>query len=107
MVITTSAAWTLSGLRGLGYSREMSRPISAMAATTAGLSWLAGSDPAEVTVTCPAAWWLSRAAAIWDRPALWTQTNRTSGVPVMAVVFRLAGQVGGLPGGWLGRGSGV
>src|SRR5215472_9541267 len=84
MVITTSAACTLSAVSGLGNSREMSRPISAMAWTTAGLSWLAGCDPAEVTRTRPAAWWSSRAAAIWDRPALWVQTNSTSGTSGMA-----------------------
>jgi hypothetical protein len=35
----------------LGDSREMSSPISAIAWTTAGLSWLAAWDPAEVTRT--------------------------------------------------------
>src|SRR5215469_8385585 len=87
MVITTSAACTLSAVSGLGNSREMSRPISAMAWTTAGLSWLAGCDPAEVTRTRPAAWWSSSAAAIWDRPALWVQTNRTSGKSDMAYLL--------------------
>src|SRR5215475_493978 len=80
MVITTSAACTLSAVSGLGNSREMSRPISAMAWTTAGLSWLAGCDPAEVTRTRPAPCWFSSAAAIWDRPALWVHTNSTSGI---------------------------
>src|SRR6185437_6435184 len=80
MVMTMSAACTLSLVSGLGNSREMSTPISAMAATTAGLSWLAGWDPAEVTRTRPAAARSRRAAAIWDRPALWVQTNRTSGM---------------------------
>src|SRR6516164_9923847 len=82
MVITTSAACTLSVVSGLGNSREMSRPISAMAWTTAGLSWPAGWDPAEETRTRPAAWWSSRAAAIWERPALCVQTNSTSGMSV-------------------------
>jgi len=54
MVITTSAACTLPVVSGLGYSREMSRPISAMAATTAGLTWSAGCDPAELTRARPA-----------------------------------------------------
>src|SRR6516225_3103053 len=87
MVITTSAACTFSVVSGLGNSREMSRPISAMAWTTAGLSWPAGWDPAEVTRTRPAAWWSSRAAAIWDRPALWVQTNSTSGMSAMRGVL--------------------
>src|SRR5215475_7182171 len=87
MVISTSAARTLSVVTGLGYSREMSRPISAIAWTTAGLSWSAGCDPAEVTWTRPAAWWSSSAAAIWDRPALWAQTNSTSGISAMLVCF--------------------
>src|SRR6516162_3788958 len=80
--MTTSAALTLSPVSGLGYSREMSRPISAMACTTAGLSWLAGWDPAEETRTRPAAAWSSSAAAIWERPALCVQTNSTSGMSV-------------------------
>ncbi len=40
---------------GLGNSREMSMPISAMAATTAGLIVSAGAEPAERTTTLPAA----------------------------------------------------
>src|SRR5215475_7828080 len=97
MVITTSAACTLSVVSGLGYSREMSRPISAMAAMTAGLSWSAGWDPAEVTRTRPAAWLSSSAAAIWDRPALWVQTNSTSGMSAMASAFQgSARELGGL-----------
>src|SRR5215471_17175547 len=97
MVITMSAACTLPVVSGLGNSRDMSRPISAMAATTAGLSWSAGCDPAEVTRTRPAAWWSSRAAAIWERPALWVQTNITSGMSAMAGPFRgSASELGGL-----------
>jgi hypothetical protein len=58
-----------------------------MAWTTAGLSWPAGCDPAEVTRTRPAAWWSSSAAAICDRPASWVQTNRTSGTSAMRNVL--------------------
>src|SRR5512132_4398623 len=79
MVTTTSARSTEASRSGLGSSRDRSTPTSAMAATTAGLRASAGSDPAERTWTLPLAWWSSRAAAIWLRPALWTQTNRTSG----------------------------
>src|SRR3954454_23630026 len=46
--------------------------------TTAGLMVSAGAVPAERTMTRPVAWWSRRAAAIWERPALWTQTNSTS-----------------------------
>jgi hypothetical protein len=42
----------------------MSRPISAMACTTAGFSSLAGSEPAEDTRTRPAACWLRISAAM-------------------------------------------
>ena len=59
-----SAAWTFPAVRGLGNSRELSRPISAMACTTAGFSSLAGCEPAEVTRTRPAACWFSSTAAI-------------------------------------------
>src|SRR5690554_1172982 len=34
----------------------------------------------------PAARWVSHPAAIWDRPALCTQTNRTDGLPVVVSV---------------------
>src|SRR5579863_270950 len=57
----------------------MSMPTSAMASTTAGLRCSAGSVPAECTTTRPWAWRTMRAAAIWDRPALCTHKNRTSG----------------------------
>src|SRR5919201_4558156 len=79
MVMTTSAALTNSSLSGLGNSLDRSMPHSSMAAATAGSIRSAGSLPAERTWTLPLAWWSRRAAAIWLRPALWTQTNRTSG----------------------------
>src|SRR6516162_8018394 len=94
MVMTTSAARTLSLVSGLGNSREMSRPISAMAATTAGLSWSPGWDPAEVTRTRPAGWWSSSAAAICERPALWVQTNSTSGMSATPAFFLLSLRAG-------------
>src|SRR3989304_4178808 len=52
-------------------------PSSAIAATTAGFNSPAGVLPAERTATRPPAWLSRSAAAIWLRPALWTQTNRT------------------------------
>jgi hypothetical protein len=70
-----------------------------MAWMTAGLSWSAGCDPAEVTRTRPAACWSSSAAAIWDRPALWVQTNSTCGMSAMGNTFLgSACELGGLPG---------
>src|SRR5215212_9935038 len=92
MVTTTSAAWTNSSVRGLGNSRDRSMLHSAMAAATAGLRRSAGADPAERTWTRPLAWWSRRAAAIWLRPALWTQTNRTSGVSAAAASFGSVGE---------------
>src|SRR5918992_661678 len=78
MVITASAARTNSSFKGLGNSLDRSMPHSSIAATTAGLIWSPGSLPAERTWTLPLAWWSRRAAAIWLRPALWTQTNSWS-----------------------------
>src|SRR5215467_12427162 len=87
MVMTTSAAWTWSVVSRLGNSRERSRPISAIAATTAGFSSAAGWEPADVTRIRPAAWRSRRAAAICERPALWVQTNSTSGMSAIVVPF--------------------
>src|SRR4051794_11792672 len=55
-------------------------PTSRMTSTAAGLTWSAGSLPAERTSTASPARWRSQPAAIWDRPALCTQTNRTLGL---------------------------
>ena len=52
----------------------MSMPSSAMAATAEGLTWSAGSEPAESTSTAPPDRWRVYAAAIWERPALWMHT---------------------------------
>ena len=38
-----------------------------------------GADPAERTCTRPAERCAASAAAIWERPALWTQTKSSSG----------------------------
>ena len=63
-------------------------PILAMVPLHANLDMLAEAgivaDPAERTWTWPWAWWSRRAAAIWLRPALWTQTNRTSGTSLVS-----------------------
>ena len=50
-----------------------------MASITAGLICSPGALPAERTWIRPSERSLTRPAAIWLRPALWTQTNRTSG----------------------------
>ena len=78
-MITTSDSRTMPSSSFFGRSAEMSIPTSSIARTTAGLSLSAGSLPAEITRTRPAARRSSSAAAIWLRPALWTQTKRTSG----------------------------
>src|SRR6267143_2867812 len=83
MVMTTSASRTKASARGFGTSRLMSRPTSFIASTTPGLRVLAGSLPAERTLTRPAPRSLRSAAAIWLRPALWTHTNRTSGMSLL------------------------
>src|SRR6476659_3003790 len=80
----------------------MSMPTSRMAATAAGLIVSAGAEPAERTSTASPARWRSQPAAIWERPALWTQTNRTLGLSLMMIRFlqacRLSGRACGLIG---------
>jgi hypothetical protein len=61
----------------------MSTPTSAMAATAAGLTSAAGAEPAERTSTAPPDRAVRNPAAIWERPALWTHTNRTLGLVLM------------------------
>ncbi len=79
MVMQTSDALTASMVRIFGVSAVMSMPTSRIASTAAGLTWSAGAEPAERTSTRSPARCDSHAAAIWERPALWTQTNRTEG----------------------------
>ena len=43
----------------------------------------AGSEPADRTSTRSPARACRKPAAIWERPALWTQTNRTVGLSLM------------------------
>src|SRR5690606_10650074 len=55
-------------------------PTSAIAATAVGFRVPAGALPAERTSIASPARWVRNPAAIWERPALWTQTNNTVGV---------------------------
>jgi len=79
MVITTSAARTISSVHGLGNSSVMSMPTSAIAATAAVLISVPGSDPPDHTTAWSPARWRSQPAAIWERPALCTHMNSTLG----------------------------
>src|SRR6266540_6398597 len=79
MVTTASASWTDESLSALGLARDISMPTSAIAVTTEGWTSSAGALPADRTRTLPAAYRSSSAAAIWLRPAFWTQMNRTVG----------------------------
>src|SRR5699024_3897423 len=85
MVMTTSEAWTDPGVRIFGAWWEMSMPTSAIASTAAGLIESAGAEPAERTSMRSPAISRSHPAAIWERPALWTQTNRTLGRAVTRI----------------------
>jgi hypothetical protein len=55
IVITASAARTISSVHGFGNSPEMSMPTSAIAWTAAGLISVPGSDPPDqATASWPA-----------------------------------------------------
>src|SRR5204863_9150299 len=95
MVMGTSddCAVSQSSLRGV--LAVMSMPTSRIAATATGLIWSAGSLPAERTSTVSPARWRSQPAAIWERPALCTHTNRTVGLLLIGrVPPTVAGQAG-------------
>src|SRR5674476_151819 len=79
MVMTTSDSFTASSVRIFGCSPAMSMPTSAMASTATGLIRSAGMEPAERTSTTPLESAVRNPAAICERPALCTQTNRTLG----------------------------
>jgi len=62
----------------VGVARARSMPTSRMTATTSGWTWFAGSVPAEAARTfAESASVLKKAAAIWERPALWTHAKIT------------------------------
>jgi hypothetical protein len=79
IVTITSAARAISSVQGFGYSAEMSMPTSAIAAIAVAFVASPGSDPPENTSTVSPARRRNQPAAIWERPALCTQRNRTAG----------------------------
>src|SRR5690606_14215483 len=89
MVTTTSDASTAAVVRIFGCAAAMSMPTSRIASTAIGLIWSAGAEPAERTSIRPAARCDSQPAAIWERPALCTQTNRTLGLSGMCRLLGL------------------
>src|SRR4051794_22880902 len=80
MVTTTSAARTVSSVQGLGNSRAMSIPTSAIACTADELISPAGCEPPDRATAWSPARWLKYPRAIWERPALWVQRNSTTGL---------------------------
>ena len=55
-------------------------PTSCIASTAIGLIESFGADPADRTSTRPAPSEFIKPAAICERPALWTHTNKTLGL---------------------------
>src|SRR5688572_5135239 len=84
MVTTTSLTCTAEVVSSFGVVPAMSIPSSAIASTATGLTESAGAEPAESTSTRSPARCCGQPAAICERPALWTQTNRTVGLSLMA-----------------------
>src|ERR1700758_5110976 len=80
MLMTMSMDCTASPVKIFGLSAVMLMPSSAIAATAAGLICSAGSVPAQRTSMRSRARCVSSAAAIWERPALCTHTNKTLGL---------------------------
>src|SRR5205814_9916094 len=71
----------------------MSIPASRMASTATGLISSAGSLPADGTRSRAPARRSRKPAAIWLRPALWTQTKRTAGRSAGTLTPRSGGDV--------------
>jgi len=82
MVITTSEACTASVVKDLRPLSEMSMHLGHAPATARGSTWSLGNAPAERTSTRRPLRWGPGSAAIWERPALCTQTKRTLGLSV-------------------------
>jgi hypothetical protein len=83
IVTTASEACTCSVVISCGTAVEMSMPTSAIAWTATGLMLSPGSLPPDRTSTVPSESDRMKPAAICDLPALWTQTNRTTGFGLM------------------------
>jgi hypothetical protein len=88
--MTTSAAFTISSVQGLGNSREMSMPRSRMASIATGLTASAGSEPPDQATAASPARWVKKPRAIWERPALWVHRNSTVGLSVSFIAVLLA-----------------
>src|SRR3990172_2428475 len=82
MVTTTSASWMISIVHLCGTAVDMSMPISRIASAATGFTVAAGSEPPEKTWTRSPPRTRANPAAIWERPALWTQRKTTVGVVV-------------------------
>ena len=63
----------------------MSMPALPIAAMAEGLTSEAGAEPPDQATARPAACFSKNPSAIWERPALCTQRNRTIGVPSFAL----------------------
>src|SRR5690606_15119921 len=77
-----------------GVFPAMSMPTSPIASTATGLIASFGSEPADSTSTRSPARWRSHPAAICERPALCTQTNRTVGVVDISVLSPVSAAAG-------------
>ncbi len=77
--MTAQSAWScISTESFFGRRAERSMPTSAIASTTAGQTpSRRGSLPADSARTSAGASRSKKAWAIWERPALWVQMNRT------------------------------
>jgi hypothetical protein len=76
-VTAQSACSCISTSSRFGRWAARSIPISRIASTTSGHTpSRRGSWPADSARTSAGAWRLNSASAIWERPALWVQTNR-------------------------------
>src|SRR5207244_2827558 len=88
-VTSSDAEAASSGVSRRGRTPERSKPASAMASTTSGCTRSPGSVPADVArARAGSASALKSAAAICERPALWTQAKTTFAGPAMAVSGR-------------------
>src|SRR4051812_48659163 len=82
IVTSVCAPLASSAVKFCGRAPARSRPASRMTATTSGWTCAPGRVPAEIACAfCPSAIELKKAAAICERPALWTQAKMTRFMP--------------------------